>query len=85
MGSYSTAGVVSVAFQADSQSTGVVTVLNNAFDGFALISNYLAPHDQGVAILASSITGTVLCTLGGILYAADAAKMKRIWLRLSTF
>ncbi|TMA32838.1 MAG: hypothetical protein E6J88_01750, partial [Deltaproteobacteria bacterium] len=69
MGSYSTAGVVSVAFQADSQSTGVVTVLNNAFDGFALISNYLAP--QNLLVQSNRFNGAQHLTCNQYLGCSD--------------
>jgi hypothetical protein len=49
------------------------------------LTNYLNPHDQGIAILATSISGTGLCLLGGILYSIDSGRMKRVWDRLGTF
>jgi len=61
---------------------GFASVGLSYFFGF---TNYLAPHDQGIAILASSMTGTVLCLVGGILYTSDASRLKRAWERISTF
>jgi hypothetical protein len=49
------------------------------------LTDYLSPHDQGLAILATSITGTGLCLLGSLLYTIDAGRMKRAWERISTF
>src|SRR6185295_545867 len=59
---------------------GFAAVGTSYFFGF---TSYLKPHDQGVAILASTITGTVLCAVGSLLYTIDSASMKRVWQRLS--
>jgi hypothetical protein len=48
-------------------------------------TNYLNPHDQGIAILASTLTGATLCGLGSLLYTIDGARTKKAWRRLSTF
>jgi hypothetical protein len=61
---------------------GFATVGASYFFGF---TNYLNPHDQGLAILATTITGTALCLLGGLLYTIDEGRMQRIWRRISTF
>ena len=61
---------------------GFVSLGVSYFFGF---TNYLDPHGQGIAILASSITGTALCTLGGLLYTIDESRMKKIFERFSTF
>lgn len=61
---------------------GFMSVGVSYFFGF---TNYLDPHGQGIAILASSITGMALCTLGGLLYTIDAGRMKRAWDKLGTF
>jgi hypothetical protein len=53
---------------------------------FAFVNtNTLSPHDQGIAIIASSLTGTGLCLLGGLLYTIDAGRLKTAWDRLGTF
>ncbi|HWE30054.1 MAG TPA: hypothetical protein VHB97_18720, partial [Polyangia bacterium] len=49
------------------------------------LTNYLNPHDQGVAILATSLSGTALCAIAGILYAVDSSRVKRAWRGLTTF
>lgn len=49
------------------------------------LTNYLNAHDQGIAILATSLSGTALCALAGILYAADSSKVKKAWLSLTTW
>jgi hypothetical protein len=49
------------------------------------LTDSLKPHDQGVAIFASSISGTVLCAIGSLLYTIDSAAMNRVWHRISTF
>ena len=61
---------------------GFVSVGASYFFGF---TNYLNAHDQGTAILTSSITGAALCALGGLLYAVDSSHMKSAWQRLTTF
>ncbi len=52
------------------------------FFGF---SKYLNPHDQAIAVLATTITGAGLCALGTLLYTIDAGRAKRAWDRFSTF
>ena len=64
---------------------GLLGFVSVGFSYFFGLTNYLSPHDQGVAIFASSLTGTVLCFVGGILYTADASRMKKVWQRLSSF
>jgi hypothetical protein len=64
---------------------GVLGFASVGLSYFFGLTSYLNPHDQGVAILSSSLTGAGLCILGGILYAADSAKMKRVWDRITTF
>lgn len=49
------------------------------------LTDYLNPHDQGLAILASTITGTVLCAVGTLLFTIDSSRLKKTWDRLSTF
>jgi len=49
------------------------------------LTNYLNSHDQGLAILASTLTGAALCTLGGLLYLIDSSRTKKAWERLTTF
>ena len=69
---------------------GVVGTAAVGMSYFFGLTNYLDSaknpgHNQGIAILATSITGVVLCTIGGLLYAIDASKAKRAWLRLTTY
>lgn len=49
------------------------------------LTNYLNPHDQSVAILATSLTGTALCAIAGILYSVDSSRVKRAWEFVTTF
>jgi hypothetical protein len=49
------------------------------------LTNYLNPHDQGIAIFSTTVIGTALCTLGTLLYTVDASRTKKAWLRLPTF
>jgi hypothetical protein len=48
-------------------------------------THFLDSHDQGIAILASSISGAGLCLIGGILYSIDSSRMRRVWERAFTF
>jgi hypothetical protein len=52
------------------------------FFGF---THYLNPHDQGVAILACTITSAAFSALGSLLYAIDASRTKKAWRGLGTF
>jgi hypothetical protein len=45
----------------------------------------LNPHDQGVAILATTVTSAALSALSSLLYMIDAGRTKKAWLRLQTF
>jgi hypothetical protein len=58
---------------------GVIGTLSTATSYFFGFTNYLNPHDQSVAILATSISGTALCAIGTILYLTDSARMRRNW------
>ena len=49
------------------------------------LTDYLNPHDQSVAILATSLTGTALCAIAGILYSVDSSRVKRAWEFVTTF
>jgi hypothetical protein len=49
------------------------------------LTDYLNPHDQGIAILATSLAGTALCAIAGILYAADSSRVKKAWASVSSF
>jgi len=61
---------------------GFAAVGISYFFGF---TDYLSPHDQGIAILASTVTGAGLCALGSLLYTIDGSRTKKAWLKLSTF
>jgi hypothetical protein len=52
------------------------------FFGF---TSYLNPHDQGVAILACTVTSAAFSALGNLLFAIDASRTKKAWLHLGTF
>jgi hypothetical protein len=49
------------------------------------LTHYLDPHDQQVAVLATSIGGAALCGLAGLIYVFDSSRDKKVWKRLSTF
>jgi hypothetical protein len=61
---------------------GWTTVGLGYFFGF---TSYLDPHDQGIAILACTVTSAAFSALGGLLYAVDASRTKKAWLKLGTF
>jgi hypothetical protein len=61
---------------------GFIGIGASYFFGF---TDYLNAHDQGVAILTTSITGAALCAVGGLLYSVDSSRMNRAWQRLTTF
>lgn len=64
---------------------GLLGFISTGVSYFFGFTHYLNPHDQGIAILASSITGTGLCLLGGLLYTIDSSRMRRAWQRITTF
>jgi hypothetical protein len=64
---------------------GILGTFSTATSYFFGFTGYLNPHDQAVAILATSITGTALCGLASILYLVDSARMKKRWNNLTTF
>jgi hypothetical protein len=49
------------------------------------LTDYLSPHDQGIAILATTITSTVLCALGSLLFTIDSTRVKKVFERLNAF
>lgn len=61
---------------------GFASVGASYFFGF---TNYLNSHDQGLAILASTLTGAGLCALSSLLYLIDSSRTKKAWERLTTF
>ena len=63
-------------------------VLGNAAVGLGYMfgaTNFLNPHDKGLAVISSSLTGAGLCLLGSLLYTIDSSRMKSAWNRLGTF
>jgi hypothetical protein len=64
---------------------GVFGLLSTGTSYFFGFTNYLNSHDQSVAILTTSITGTALCGLASILYLVDSSRMKRNWKTFTTF
>jgi hypothetical protein len=49
------------------------------------LTHYLDPHDQEIAILATSIGGAALCAIAGLLYTIDSSRNMRVWKTLGTF
>ena len=49
------------------------------------LTDYLNPHDQSIAILATSLTGTALCAIAGILYSIDSSHLNEAWRGVLTF
>jgi hypothetical protein len=66
-------------------SLGVFGFAATGLGYFFGLTDYLNPHDQGIAIFATTVIGTALCTLGTLLYTIDATRTKKAWQKLSTF
>jgi len=49
------------------------------------LTSHLDPHDQQVAVLATSIGGAALCAIAGLFYAIDSSRNKKVWKALATF
>jgi hypothetical protein len=64
---------------------GLLGILGTGASYFFGATSYLNPHDQGNAIIATSITGAALCGVAGILYAVDSSHVLKAWRTLSTF
>ena len=64
---------------------GLVGLVGIGASYFFAFTDYLSPHDQSIAVIATSLGGAALCTVGTILYARDAAKLNKAWLALTTF
>lgn len=61
---------------------GIVAVGAGYFIG---LTDYLSPHDQSIAALATSLGGSALCTTGSALFAKDSSRLKKTWKMLTTF
>jgi hypothetical protein len=61
---------------------GFTAVGAGYFFGF---TDYLNPHDQGIAILACTVTSAALSALSSLLFAVDASRTKKAWQSLGTF
>jgi hypothetical protein len=64
---------------------GVFGTVSTGLSYFFGGTGYLNPHDQSVAILTTSITGTALCALASILYLSDSSRIKRNWKTFTQF
>jgi hypothetical protein len=64
---------------------GVFGVLSVGASYFFAFTHFLGQQDEVTAAIATSIIGTVLMTVGGLLYSIDASRLSRIWERLTTF
>jgi hypothetical protein len=64
---------------------GVVGFASVGLSYFFGLTDHLNPHDQSVAILTTSLTGTALCAIAGLLYAIDSSHVKRAWRELGNF
>lgn len=58
---------------------GVVGFVGVGASYFFGLTSHLNPHDQSVAILTTSLSGTALCAIAGILYAVDSSRVKEAW------
>jgi hypothetical protein len=64
---------------------GVLGLGSIATGYFFGLTHYLEPHDQSIAVLATSLGGSALCIIGSIMYAADASRLNKVWKSLTTF
>ena len=64
---------------------GIFGFASTGLSYFFGLTSYLNPHDQGIAILATSLTGTALCAIGGLLYATDSSRVLKAWRSVTTF
>jgi hypothetical protein len=64
---------------------GVIGTLSTGLSYFFGFTGYLNPHDQAIAILTTSISGTALCAIASILYLTDSSRMKRNWKTFTSF
>lgn len=64
---------------------GVLGLVGVGAGYFFGLTDYLNAHDQSIAVLTTSLVGTALCATAALLYATDAARVKKIWKNLSTF
>jgi hypothetical protein len=62
---------------------GVIGFVSTGVGYFFGLTDYLNPHDQGVAILATTVSATAFCAIGSLLYAIDASRTKRAWNEIS--
>lgn len=64
---------------------GIVGFAGVGMSYFFGLTDHLNPHDQSVAILATSLSGTALCAIAGILYAVDSSHVKDAWTGVMRF
>jgi hypothetical protein len=61
---------------------GIAAIAVSYIVGFSNIGN---THDQGIAVLATSLGGSAICTVGTAIYAKDASNVQKVWKGLTTF
>ena len=64
---------------------GVVGFASVGLSYFFGLTDYLNPHDQSVALLTTSLAGTALCAIAGILYSVDSSHLNDAWRGVLTF
>ena len=61
---------------------GLAAIATSYIIGFTDLVN---PHDQSIAVLATSLGGSAVCNVGTAMYAKDSSNLTKAWKRLSTF
>jgi hypothetical protein len=61
---------------------GVASIITSYIVGFANVGN---PHDQSIAVLATSLGGSAITNVGTAIYAKDASQVQKAWKALTTF
>jgi hypothetical protein len=64
---------------------GVLGFLGVGVGYLLAFTDFVNPHDQGVAILATTVTSAGLSALSSLLYMIDAGRTKKAWLKLQSF
>lgn len=61
---------------------GIASIVASYVVGFSDLGN---PHDQSIAVLATSLGGSAISNIGTAMYASDASKLQKAWKALTTF
>ncbi|HXU71229.1 MAG TPA: hypothetical protein VN947_17970 [Polyangia bacterium] len=65
--------------------TGLVGVASIAVSYIVGFVNMANPHDQSIAVLSTSLGGSMLANVGTAMLASDAGKVQKAWKNLTSF